>query len=92
MSNEQSLNRKDTDLDLLIKTPSGDWRETFAKTVKVSEVIDAVIKHFNYAQNGRYELRLESDTNTILDPHRPLVSYGIKDDVIMIFVDYGMAV
>lgn len=92
MNNEHVSNRKDKELDLLIKTPSGDWNETFAKTAKVMDVINAVVKHFNYAQNGRYELRLESDVNTPLDPNRPLVSYGIKDNDVLIFVDYGAAV
>lgn len=92
MNNEHGSNRKDKGLDLLIKTPSGDWNETFAKTTKVSEVINAVVKKFSYAQNGRYELRMESDVNTPLDPNRPLVSYGIKDGNVLIFVDYGVAV
>lgn len=92
MNKEQGSNRKDKVLDLLIKTPSGDWEKSFLKTTKVSEVINAVVKNFGYAQNGHYELRLESDPNVALDPNRPLVSYGIKDNDVLVFVDYGVAV
>ncbi len=95
IENLNSNNRKkgqDNELEIVIKTPNGDWTNTFLKTTKVAEVIAAVIQHFNYASNGKYELRLESDPDTLLQPERPLVSYGIIDGTVLVFIDFGAAV
>lgn len=89
MNNE---NRSDKDLTITIKTTLGDWVNTFDKTSKVEDVIKAVINHFNYAQNGKYELRPDNDPNTVMLPSRPLVSYGIKDGDALIYTDLGIAV
>jgi len=89
---ENGKRGNDHELGLLIKTPNGDWSTTFLKTSKVKDVIDAIVVHFNYAKNGKYELRLESDPNTVLKPERPLVSYGITDGTVLVFIDYGAAV
>lgn len=84
---------KDQDLTINIETTRGTWENTtFPKTIKIQEVIQAVIQHFEYATNGNYELRLESDPNNALKPERPLVSYGIKDGDTLIFTDLGVAV
>jgi hypothetical protein len=82
----------DKNLDLVIKTSQGTWETSFPKTTKVEEVIKAIIQHFGFAQNGKYELRLEREPKTALEPNRPLVSYGIKDDDVLIFTDLGIAV
>lgn len=83
-------NSNDKDLTLNILTPDGLFTETFDKTAKVQEVIDAVIKKFKYASNGRYELHLED--GTVLDPHRTLVSYHLKDGDELVFTDLGIGV
>jgi hypothetical protein len=80
----------DHNLQITIKSTQGTWdKATFPKTAKIEELITAVKQHFNYAQNGNYELRQESDPNTPLKPERPLVSYGIKDGDVLRFTDLG---
>lgn len=85
-------NNSDKELTITIQTPQGNLEETFPKTTKVQEVIDAVVKHFGFAQNGKYDLRLSTDPDNPLKPQRTLVSYGIKDGDILIFTDMGVAV
>ena len=89
MNKEKEAN--DQELSIIILTPDGNYEGTFPKTAKVQEVINAVIQHFGYAQNGRYELHL-SDTDEVLDPNRTLVSYHIKDGDQLVFTDLGTAV
>jgi WXG100 protein secretion system (Wss), protein YukD len=90
---EQKVNtERDKNLDITIKTPKGDWETTFPKTAKVSEVIQAIIQHFKFAANGKYELKLNDDPTIVLKPERSLVSYGVKDGAILVFIDFGMAV
>ncbi|MBI4744222.1 MAG: hypothetical protein HY776_05330 [Actinobacteria bacterium] len=86
MSNEKN------ELTIKIETTQGTWEATFKKTDKVQEVIQAVIGHFGYSPDGKYELRLESNPDEVLKPERPLVSYGIKDGDILVFTDLGVAV
>jgi hypothetical protein len=82
----------DKNLKITIKTTQGDWTHEFPKTAKVQDVIDAVIDHFGFAKNGNYQLSLNTKPVTILQPQRPLVSYGIKDGDVLIFTDLGHAV
>ena len=92
LNSEKGKMGKDNELDIVIKTPNGDWITTFIKTAKVADIVSAVVQHFNYASNGKYELRLESDPDTVLKPERPLVSYGITDGTVLVFIDFGAAV
>jgi hypothetical protein len=79
----------DKDLEVTIKTTKGTWyKATFPKTAKVEDVIRAVKQHFDYANNGNYELKLEGSTIQ-LKPERTLVSEGIKDGDVLIFTDLG---
>ena len=87
-----SQEKSDNNLEIEIRTVQGILKTTFSKTTKVSEVIQAVIKHFNFAENGKYDLRLETDPDNALESDRPLVSYGIKDGDVLIFTDLGVAV
>lgn len=80
------------DLTIKIETTGGIWDNTFDKTDKVQEVIQAVIQHFGFASDGNYELRLAKDPDTALAPERPLVSYGIEDGDVLVFTDLGVAV
>lgn len=86
--------RNDNEITLLIVVPTQTepWEATFPKTSKISEVISAVVQQFEFASNGQYELKLDSDPNVELDPQRPLVSFGIKDGDKLIFIDFGQAV
>jgi hypothetical protein len=90
MSTEAKKN--DSDLSITIKTTQGSWSTEFPKTIKVQEVVSQVVSHFGFATNGQYELRLERDPNTPLQPDRPLVSYGVRDGDVLIFTDLGIAV
>lgn len=88
-----NLKEKDNkNLNIIIKTPLGDWESIFPKSAKVSDVIQAVIQKFNFASNGKYELKLEDDPTISLKPEKPLVSYGVKDGDILVFIDFGQAV
>ena len=79
-------------LTVRIETTQGTWDTTFPKTTKIEEMILSIVTHFGFAANGRYELRLESDPDNALKSERTLVSYGIKDNYILIFTDLGIAV
>ncbi len=85
--------KRDKDLEITIETPKGPWKNaTFPKTAKISEVINAVIDHFGFSKEGRYQLVLKNEPNKPLDPNRTLVSFGIKDGDVFVFVDLGVAV
>lgn len=82
----------DHELSVKIKTPAGDWDTTLKKTAKIQDVINEVVTHFSFAQNGKYELVLEAKPGDPLKPERTLVSYGINDGDILVFIDFGAAV
>ena len=90
MSNENR--RSDNDLEIIIHTPRGEWKIAFPKTTKVQEVINAVVEHFGFSKEGKYQLHLKNKPDEPLEPQRPLVSYGIKDGDILVFTDLGVAV
>lgn len=89
MSNNAS---NDKNLTLRIQTTRGEFSNEFEKTTKISTVIVATVSHFGFSSEGKYQLSQDDDPNTILDPNRPLVSFGLKDDDILIFTDLGVAV
>ena len=89
---KEEKGKNDNELTVIIKGPEPDLEVTFPKTIKVSEVIDAYVNHFNLSKIGKYEIRLESDPNTSLKPERTLVSYHVKDGDVLVFVDFGEAV
>jgi hypothetical protein len=80
------------ELEVKLETTQGTWETTFEKNTKVQEVIQTVIQHFGFAQNGNYELRMAKTPDTPLQPERPLVSYHIQDGDILVFTDLGVAV
>lgn len=89
---DKNHNQKEKDLDLKIETTQGTWETIFNKTDKIQEVLQAVINHFGYSPDGKYELRTEANPDEILKQERTLVSYGIKDGDILVFTDLGVAV
>jgi hypothetical protein len=84
-------NQEKKEACLIILTPQGEWKHTFQKTDKVSEVLNATVQHFNFATNGKYELRI--DPKEEMKPERTLVSYGLADGEChkVTFTDLGIA-
>ena len=83
---------EDNNITVQIETTQGTWKTTFPKTTKVQEVIQAILSHFGFVANGRYELLLDNDPDNALTPERPLVSYSIEDNDVLVFTDLGIAV
>lgn len=81
-------------ITLIILTSDGTktWENDFPKTMKVSELIQAIVTHFNLVANGQYELRLKTNLQEALKPERTLVSYQIEDGAKVVFTDYGKGV
>lgn len=92
LEKKQEKVKNDNELTVIIQGPEPAWETTFPKTIKVSEVIAAYVEHFKLAPNPKYEIKLETEPNTELKPERPLVSYGVKDGDVLVFVDFGDAV
>ncbi|WP_127023600.1 hypothetical protein [Flagellimonas beolgyonensis] len=88
----KSDNQTKKELNITIKTPKGDLKQTFSKTNKVSAVINYVVQKLGLSQNGQYELRTEDNPTEALQPERTLVSYKIEDCSVLVFVDFGKAV
>ena len=81
-----------SDISVAIRTVKGDLERDFPKTTKIAAVIAAVVQHFNFNAEGKYELNTENDPDNPLDPNRPLVSFGLKDKNVLVFTDLGVAV
>jgi|GEM_PF-1152124 len=81
-------------ISLVILTSDGNktWNHDFPKTMKVSQLIQAIATQFHLAQNGQYEVRLETNLEEALKPERTLVSYQIQDGARMILTDLGRGV
>lgn len=78
------------DVTITIQTAQGNWDgATFPKTDHVSQIIQAVVDHFGFAKNGRYELSFQG---TAMKPERTLVSYEVKNGDILVFTELGIAV
>lgn len=89
----QNDHKNEREACLILLTTQGDWKNAFDKTTKVAEVITAVVLKFGYANNGTYELRLQSNPKEPLKPERTLVSYGLSDEEChkIVFTDLGKA-
>ena len=80
----------DQNITITIQTTQGNWSgASFLKTDKVAQVIQAVVSHFSFASNGKYELALEGK---LLSPERTLVSYGVENGNTLVFTELGIAV
>ncbi len=80
----------DREFTVVIESTQGNWETTFDKTAKVSEVIDATRKHFEFSQEGNYQLKLANGET--MKNERTLVSYHLTDGDHLTFVDLGIAV
>ena len=74
----------DQNIRVVIQSPQGQAEFTFAKTTKVSEVIETARKQFGF-EPGNFSLRREK-TNEVLAPERPLVSFHIEDGEVLLLV------
>ncbi len=81
----------DRDLTIQVQTSRGTDTFTFPKVSKVSDVIGAVIAHFGLPPADSYSL-LRAKTNEVLAPERPLVSFHIEDDEVLILSSIGSGV
>jgi len=84
--------KPDSDISLKIKTVRGDLERDFPKNTRVKEVIKAVVQHFGFSNEGKYELKAESDADNPLDPDQSLANLGLKDHGIFVLTDLGVAV
>jgi hypothetical protein len=69
----------DPEITLIIQTVNGDYTDTFPKQAKIADVIARAVQHFGFGNAQRIEIVLETERTQALDPHRTLVSYGLKD-------------
>jgi hypothetical protein len=74
----------DNSIKIVIQSPRGRKPFTFEKTTKVSEVIEAARTAFGF-EPGTFSLKRES-TGEVLAPERPLVSYHVKDDEVLLLI------
>lgn len=87
MSNEYQ--RK---LNLKVFTSQGTWEAEVDSWSFVRDLLDLVMRHFNYATDGYYEIEIEGGDEGPLKLNRPLESYPISDDSVLILTDLGVAV
>ena len=71
-------------IKVVIHSPRGQAEFEFEKTAKVSEVIETARERFGF-EPGEFVLRRES-TGEDLAPERPLVSYHIEDDEVLLLI------
>jgi hypothetical protein len=74
----------DNSIKIVIQSPRGRKPFTFEKTTKVSEVIETARTAFGF-EPGTFSLKRES-TGEVLAPERPLVSYHVKDDEVLLLI------
>lgn len=73
-----------------VATPKGVFTGEFAKTTKVKEVIDAIVREQGFEAGDLLELVFNG---TVLQPvERPLVSFGIEGTVQLELVATGSGV
>jgi hypothetical protein len=76
--------KDDHSISVVIRSPRGQQPFVFAKTAKVSDVIEEARTKFGFAA-GSFVLKREKD-GTTLAPERPLVSYHIEDGEVLLLV------
>ena len=87
-----AMAKQDPTLEITIQTTRGSRTFSFAKTTKVSEVIDTAVKEFGFAPGDQFQLVLSSDPSQPLQPERPLVSFGIHDGAVLVLTSIGSGV
>jgi hypothetical protein len=84
--------QSDPTLEITIQTTRGSRNFAFAKTTKISEVIQTVVEAFGFAPGDEFQLVFSSDPSQPLQPERPLVSYGIEDGTVLVLTSIGSGV
>lgn len=84
--------QSDPTLEITIQTTRGSRTFSFAKTAKISDVIQAVVEAFGFTPGDQFQLVLSSDPSQPLQPERPLVSYGIEDGTVLVLTSIGSGV
>ena len=79
----------DGKLSLKFATPAGVYEDTFEGTVKVFEVIAAVIKAMNLAEGDAFELDFDGKK---LEADAPIGSFGLQDGAVLDLIASGSAV
>ncbi|MEQ8719630.1 MAG: hypothetical protein RLO52_22070 [Sandaracinaceae bacterium] len=81
MSNPNQSNQS---ISVVIRSPRGSDTFHFAKTTKVSDVIEEARQRFGF-EPGAFVLKRERD-GSALAPERPLVSYHLDDGEVLLLV------
>ncbi len=79
-------------LNLKVFTSQGTWETEVDSWSFVRDLLEIVMRHFNYAPDGYYELEIEGIDDGPLKLNRPLESYPISDESVLILTDLGVAV
>ena len=88
----QPINKKDDEIDVVVLSQLGEYKHTFPKTAKISDVITAAAAALGFNLADRLDLVFYSDRGTVLDPHRTLVSYHVADGVKFLLTATGNGV
>jgi uncharacterized ubiquitin-like protein YukD len=73
-----------------IDTIVGYWDKEFPVSIKVKDVLHAVIRHFELTRSGCYALKLKRKSETILIPSRSLSRYRITNGDVLILEVIGI--
>lgn len=74
---------------LTIETPKGKWEHAaFDKAITVQQVIDKVVKKFDFEPDGNYKLKVKGQHHS-LDPHITLEQACLPDHTTLVFTDLG---
>ncbi len=79
-------------LKLMVHTSQGPWETEVDSWSFVRDLLDMVMRHFDYAHDGYYEIELEGENDGPLMLNRPLESYPLASGCVLIFTDLGVAV
>jgi len=85
---EHFISKPKNAVNLIIQTPKGKLEKSFLLTLSVHELIQQVIAHFAFANDGNYELKIKGTTET-LDKGRTIDSYHFPDCQVLVFTDLG---
>lgn len=88
---EHSTEKNDKNITITIQTGRGSDSHSFPKQTKISEVIEWAVNKFGYPGDDSYAI-VRATTNEELDPHRPLISYHIEDNEVLILSATGSGV
>lgn len=77
---------------MMVYTSQGPWETEVDGWSFVRDLLDIIMRHFDYASNGYYEIELEGVNDGPMKLNRPLESYPLSDGSVIILTDLGVAV